>query len=92
MAISGPKLIMEDARPPVKVADIKPPQPRQVDDDWFVLLDAAARSPGILPFYVPLLLLDGIRQNNMVSAVYFTLVRRCLVKICVCVSRISGCG
>lgn len=85
MAISGPKLIMEDARPPVKLVELKPPQPRQVDDDWFVLRDVAATSPGILPFYVPLLLLDGIRQNNMVSAVYFTLFSRCLVKLCVCV-------
>ncbi|KAG8010144.1 Protein 4.1 [Nibea albiflora] len=37
-----PKFIMEDMRPPVKSVEIKPPQPRQVDDDWFVLLDVAA--------------------------------------------------
>ncbi|XP_035528044.1 uncharacterized protein LOC118335725 [Morone saxatilis] len=40
-----PKFIMEDVRPPVKLVEIKPPQPRQVDDDWFVLLDVAAKAP-----------------------------------------------
>ncbi|XP_042345174.1 uncharacterized protein LOC121945189 isoform X7 [Plectropomus leopardus] len=40
-----PKLMMEDVRPPVKLVEIKPPQPRQVDDDWFVLLDVAAKVP-----------------------------------------------
>ncbi|KAI3360936.1 hypothetical protein L3Q82_013144, partial [Scortum barcoo] len=40
-----PKFIMEDLRPPVKLVEIKPPQPRQVDDDWFVLLDVAAKAP-----------------------------------------------
>lgn len=51
-----PKFIMEDVRPPVKLVEIKPPHPRQVDDDWFMLLDVAAKAPGILLFYVWLLL------------------------------------
>lgn len=42
------KILMEDVRPPVKFVEIKPPQPREVDDDWFVLLDVAAKEPGIL--------------------------------------------
>lgn len=50
-----PKFIMEDVRPPVKLVEIEPPHPRQVDDDWFVLLDVAAKEPGILLFYVWLL-------------------------------------
>lgn len=65
--VTEPKLIMEDVRPPMKLAEIKPPHPGQVDDDWFVLLDVAAKSPGILLFYVWLLLLDGIGLNNTKS-------------------------
>lgn len=47
---TGPtqKFIMEDVRPPVKLVEIKPPQPRRVDDDWCVLLDVAQKVPGIL--------------------------------------------
>ena len=44
------KFIMEDVRPPLKFVEIKPPQPREVDDDWFVLLDVAAKVPGTLMF------------------------------------------
>lgn len=50
--VTKPKFIMEDMRPPVKLVEVKPPQPRQVDDDWFVLLDVAAKKSGILPFHV----------------------------------------
>ncbi|XP_044063520.1 uncharacterized protein LOC122881404 isoform X14 [Siniperca chuatsi] len=39
-----PKFILEDVRPPVKSVEIKPPHPRQVDDDWFVLLDVAEKA------------------------------------------------
>lgn len=42
-----PKFIMEDVRPPVTFVEIKPSLPRQVDDDWFVLLDVAAKVPGM---------------------------------------------
>lgn len=69
--VTEPQFIMEDVRPPMKLAEIKPPHPGQVDDDWFVLLDVAAKSPGILPFCVWLLLLDGIRPNNMKSAIQY---------------------
>ncbi|KAE8288678.1 Protein 4.1 [Larimichthys crocea] len=41
--VTKPKFIMEDMRPPVKLVEVKPPQPRQVDDDWFVLLDVAVK-------------------------------------------------
>ncbi|XP_027142927.1 uncharacterized protein LOC104925498 isoform X1 [Larimichthys crocea] len=41
--VTKPKFIMEDMKPPVKLAEVKPPQPRQVDDDWFVLLDVAVK-------------------------------------------------
>lgn len=41
--------IMEDVRPPVQMVEIEPRRAK-VDDDWFVLLDAAARVPGILLF------------------------------------------
>lgn len=54
VAVSGPKPIMEDARPPVKSLVVKSPHPRQVADDLFGLLDAAVKSPGILPLYVRL--------------------------------------
>lgn len=47
VAPSGPKLIVEDEIPPVKMVAIKPPRPRQVDDDWFVLLDVPPKSSGI---------------------------------------------
>ncbi|XP_041798225.1 uncharacterized protein LOC121610272 isoform X2 [Chelmon rostratus] len=40
-----PKFIMQDVQPAVKLVEMKPPHPRQVDDDWFVLLDVAARAP-----------------------------------------------
>ncbi|XP_070821751.1 uncharacterized protein [Chaetodon trifascialis] len=36
--------ITEDVRPPAKMVEMKLP-PRQVDDDWFVLLDVAAKAP-----------------------------------------------
>nr|XP_033496144.1 uncharacterized protein LOC117265653 isoform X2 [Epinephelus lanceolatus] len=46
MPATKPKpVIIEDMRPSVKLVEIKPPQPRQVDDDWFVLLDVAAKVP-----------------------------------------------
>ncbi|XP_028436502.1 uncharacterized protein LOC114557282 isoform X6 [Perca flavescens] len=40
-----PKFIMEDVRPPVKLVEMKPSHPRQVDDDWFVQLNVAAKVP-----------------------------------------------
>ncbi|XP_054478342.1 LOW QUALITY PROTEIN: uncharacterized protein LOC129110178 [Anoplopoma fimbria] len=40
-----PTFIMEEVWPPVKLLDINPSHPRQVDDDWFVLLDVAAKVP-----------------------------------------------
>ncbi|XP_020492996.2 uncharacterized protein [Labrus bergylta] len=39
-----PKLFMEDVKHAVKFVEIEAPQPRQVDDDWFVLLDVAERT------------------------------------------------
>ncbi|KAM7420588.1 hypothetical protein PAMA_015018 [Pampus argenteus] len=39
------KSIMKDVKSPVKFVAIEPPQPREVDDDWFVLLDVAAKVP-----------------------------------------------
>ncbi|XP_070767718.1 uncharacterized protein [Enoplosus armatus] len=40
------KFIMEDVRSPVKLVEIAtPPHLRRVDDDWFVLLDVAAKAP-----------------------------------------------
>lgn len=45
--VPKPAFIMEDLRPTVKLVETKPPQPRQVDDDWFVLLDVATKAPGI---------------------------------------------
>nr|XP_046256671.1 uncharacterized protein LOC124065372 isoform X14 [Scatophagus argus] len=39
-----PKPVM-DLRPPVKLVEVTVPYPRQVDDDWFVLLDVAAKTP-----------------------------------------------
>lgn len=36
---------MDDEKPPVKMVVGEPP--RQVDDDWFVLLDVAPKSAGI---------------------------------------------
>ncbi|XP_036930180.1 titin-like isoform X4 [Acanthopagrus latus] len=43
--VPKPAFIMEDLRPTVKLVETKPPQPRQVDDDWFVLLDVATKAP-----------------------------------------------
>lgn len=43
-----PKLFIEVQRPAVKLVEIKPPQPRQVDDDWFELLDVGEKVSGIL--------------------------------------------
>ncbi|XP_070690933.1 uncharacterized protein [Pempheris klunzingeri] len=40
-----PQFIMEDVKPSVKLVEIKPPHPRQVDDDWFGLFDVAAKAP-----------------------------------------------
>ncbi|XP_068425786.1 uncharacterized protein [Clinocottus analis] len=40
-----PKFVREDVRPPVKLLEVKPSHPRQVDDDWFVLLDVAEKVP-----------------------------------------------
>ncbi|XP_054636954.1 uncharacterized protein LOC129184736 [Dunckerocampus dactyliophorus] len=47
VALKGPKpkYSVEDARPPVKFVEIKPPWPREVEDDWFVLLDVAEKAP-----------------------------------------------
>lgn len=47
-----PKFILEDMRPPMKLVEITPPHPRQVDDDWLGLLNVAVKAPGILLFYV----------------------------------------
>ncbi|XP_056142952.1 uncharacterized protein LOC130118528 [Lampris incognitus] len=48
----GPKqsVAVDDVRPPealVKVSSVetKPPQPKKLDDDWFVLFDVAAKAP-----------------------------------------------
>lgn len=38
---------MEDKSAPLKMVAIRPPHQRQVDDDWFVLLDVAPKSSGI---------------------------------------------
>ncbi|KAM6936089.1 uncharacterized protein PEZ65_006329 isoform 2-T2 [Lycodopsis pacificus] len=40
-----PKFIVEDMRPPVELSEIEPSHPTPVDDDWFVLLDVAAKVP-----------------------------------------------
>ncbi|XP_031708481.1 uncharacterized protein LOC116386431 isoform X6 [Anarrhichthys ocellatus] len=40
-----PKFIVEDMRPPVELLEIEPSHPTPVDDDWFVLLDVAAKVP-----------------------------------------------
>ncbi|KAM9309479.1 uncharacterized protein KZ484_025542 isoform 3-T5 [Pholidichthys leucotaenia] len=40
-----PKFIMEDTRLSVQSVEIKPPLPRKVDDDWFVLFDVAEKAP-----------------------------------------------
>ncbi|KAM9852266.1 uncharacterized protein ACBR49_005367 isoform 2-T2 [Aulostomus maculatus] len=39
------KFITEDLRPSVKLVEVKPLQPRKLDDDWFVLLDVAIKAP-----------------------------------------------
>lgn len=67
MPATKPKpVIIEDVRPSVKLVEIKPPQPRQVDDDWFVLLDVAAKVPGILLFLCGCYC-ETESDNNMVS-------------------------
>lgn len=38
---------MEDEIAPLKMVAIKPPGQRQVDDDWFELLDVAPKASGI---------------------------------------------
>ncbi|XP_029307448.1 uncharacterized protein LOC115021278 isoform X4 [Cottoperca gobio] len=38
------KVTLEDVRPPVKSVEIKPSHQRQMDDDWFALLDVAAKA------------------------------------------------
>lgn len=38
---------MDDDIAPLKMVAIKPPRQRQVDDDWFVLLDVAPKASGI---------------------------------------------
>ncbi|KAK9513643.1 hypothetical protein VZT92_027159 [Zoarces viviparus] len=40
-----PKFIVKDMRPPVELSEIEPSHPTPVDDDWFVLLDVAAKVP-----------------------------------------------
>eukprot|EP00066_Takifugu_rubripes_P014794 XP_011604060.1 PREDICTED: uncharacterized protein LOC101066037 isoform X4 [Takifugu rubripes] len=44
VATGGPKLIVEDEIAPLKMVAIKPPGQRQVDDDWFELLDVAPKA------------------------------------------------
>lgn len=49
-----PSVILENMRPPeefveLSSVEIKPPQPREMDGDWFELLDVAPKVPGILP-------------------------------------------
>ncbi|XP_041648442.1 uncharacterized protein LOC121513033 isoform X2 [Cheilinus undulatus] len=39
-----PKFSMEEVKPAVKLVEIEPVQPRQLDDDWFVLLDVAEKT------------------------------------------------
>ncbi|CAJ1061675.1 titin-like [Xyrichtys novacula] len=39
------KPYMEDFRPAVRLTEVEPPKPRQVDDDWFVLLRVAEKAP-----------------------------------------------
>ncbi|XP_051813077.1 uncharacterized protein LOC110969054 isoform X3 [Acanthochromis polyacanthus] len=39
------KFITRDVRPPVKLVEAKPQDSRKMDDDWFVLLDVAAKIP-----------------------------------------------
>ncbi|XP_029927918.1 titin-like isoform X2 [Myripristis murdjan] len=47
VAVLKPKqeVLVEVVRQPQVVVEIKPPQPRKVDDDWFVLLDVPAKTP-----------------------------------------------
>ncbi|XP_034731208.1 uncharacterized protein LOC117946871 isoform X14 [Etheostoma cragini] len=40
-----PIFILEDVRSPVKLVEMKPSHPRQIDDDWFVHLNVAAKVP-----------------------------------------------
>ncbi|KAL6109075.1 uncharacterized protein ACO6RY_12286 [Pungitius sinensis] len=40
-----PKFILGDVTHPVQLLEIKPSHPRLVEDDWFVLLDVAAKVP-----------------------------------------------
>ncbi len=93
-----PKFIMQDMRPPVKLVETEPPRPRQVDDDWFVLLDVAAKESGILLFYM-WLLSQGGNRHKIVSVIYFTLLSVdliglgfFLIKKDLCVSCVSVSG
>lgn len=58
VAVLEPKqeVLVEVVREPQVIVEIKPPQPRKVDDDWFVLLDVPAKTPGTALFHVWLLL------------------------------------
>ncbi|XP_032374160.1 uncharacterized protein LOC116690995 isoform X12 [Etheostoma spectabile] len=47
VAVTEPKpiFILEDVRSPVKLVEMKPSLPKQIDDDWFVHLNVAAKVP-----------------------------------------------
>ncbi|XP_042281134.1 titin-like isoform X2 [Thunnus maccoyii] len=61
------KIIMEDVRPPVQFVEIKPPQPRKVDDDWFALLDVAAKVP--VPVAEPVRMYPEVRPSKEFAAI-----------------------
>ncbi|CAK6960484.1 uncharacterized protein LOC128367095 [Scomber scombrus] len=61
------KIIMKELRPPVKFVEIKPPQPREVDDDWFVLLDVAAKAP--VAMAGPVRMYPEVRPSKKVAAI-----------------------
>ncbi|XP_068180211.1 uncharacterized protein [Antennarius striatus] len=44
---SKPRFTKEDVTPPVKPVEIEPPIPKEVDDNWFVLLSVAAKAPAM---------------------------------------------